>query len=202
MGTPVRSATPERLDPEQRFSVADPGKEWRRGHRIPVVPSFDGYRAYAILGVVLFHIFQISGVFAAVGDSAIGVLFWGVLPRSLDVLFIVSGFVIYLPTVVRDGDFGRVSAFAVRRVRDLPDPLRGHLVPAPRVLAARRRKCRSGARLERDRVPGVDWLCVPFCPLPRTSGPQMGASLRATRPGCRRGDDNRWSWLACPPSSP
>ena len=48
-----------------------------------------------------------------------GVLFWGVLPRSLDVLFIVSGFVIYLPTVVRDGDFGRVSAFAVRRAARL-----------------------------------------------------------------------------------
>ena len=77
MGTPVRSVAPERQDPEQQFSVADPGKEWRRGHRIPVVPSFDGYRAYAIIGVVLFHIFQVSGVFAAVGDSALGVLFWG-----------------------------------------------------------------------------------------------------------------------------
>lgn len=46
-------------------------------------------------------------------------LFWGILPRSLDVLFIVSGFVIYLPTVVRDGDFGRISAFAVRRAARL-----------------------------------------------------------------------------------
>lgn len=119
MGTPVRSATPERPDPEQRFSVADPGKEWRRGHRIPVVPSFDGYRAYAIISVVLFHIFQVSGAFGAAGDSAAGVLFWGILPRSLDVLFIVSGFVIYLPTVVRDGDFGRVSAFALRRAARL-----------------------------------------------------------------------------------
>jgi peptidoglycan/LPS O-acetylase OafA/YrhL len=47
------------------------------------------------------------------------VLFWGILPRSLDVLFIVSGFVIYLPTVVRDGDFGRVSSFAIRRAARL-----------------------------------------------------------------------------------
>jgi peptidoglycan/LPS O-acetylase OafA/YrhL len=118
----VRTATPNRpegTDPEARFSVADPGKEWRRGHRIPVVPSFDGYRAYAILCVCLFHIFQVSGAFAAAGDSALGVLFWGVLPRSLDVLFIVSGFVIYLPTVVRDGDFGQVSAFAARRAARL-----------------------------------------------------------------------------------
>jgi peptidoglycan/LPS O-acetylase OafA/YrhL len=47
------------------------------------------------------------------------VLSWGILPRSLDVLFIVSGFVIYLPTVVRDGDFGRVSSFALRRAARL-----------------------------------------------------------------------------------
>jgi peptidoglycan/LPS O-acetylase OafA/YrhL len=47
------------------------------------------------------------------------VLFWGILPRSLDALFIVSGFVIYLPTVVRDGDFGRVSSFAIRRAARL-----------------------------------------------------------------------------------
>ena len=39
----------QRRDPEAGFAIADPGKEWRRGHRIPVVPSFDGYRAYAIL---------------------------------------------------------------------------------------------------------------------------------------------------------
>ena len=118
----VRSGSPrpaQGADPEQRFAVADPGKEWRRGHRIPVVPSFDGYRAYAILFVCLFHIFQVSGAFAAAGDSAVGVISWGILPRSLDVLFIVSGFVIYLPTVVRDGDFGRVSAFAIRRAARL-----------------------------------------------------------------------------------
>jgi acetyltransferase len=118
----VRSTSPSSTgttDPEERFAVADPGKEWRRGHRIPVVPSFDGYRAYAILFVVLFHIFQVSGAFNAAGDSFLGILFWGILPRSLDVLFIVSGFVIYLPTVVRDGDFGSLSAFAVRRAARL-----------------------------------------------------------------------------------
>lgn len=116
------SATPSpsgSTDPEERFAVADPGKEWRRGHRIPVVPSFDGYRAYAILGVVLFHVFQVSGVFFSARNSALGLIAWGILPRSLDVLFIVSGFVIYLPTVVRDGDFGRINAFAIRRAARL-----------------------------------------------------------------------------------
>lgn len=117
---PSANPNPTRgTDPEARFTVADPGKEWRRGHRIPVVPSFDGYRAYAILFVCLFHIFQVSGTFNATRDDPLGVVFWGILPRSLDVLFIVSGFVIYLPTVVRDGDFGRVSAFAIRRAARL-----------------------------------------------------------------------------------
>ena len=109
----MRPAIPDR---EAQFSVADPGKAWRRGHRIPVVPSFDGYRAYAILGVVLFHVFQVSGVYAAAGSSALGVLLWGVLPRCLDALFIISGFVIYLPTAARDGNFGPISSFAIRRV--------------------------------------------------------------------------------------
>ena len=97
----------------------DPGKGWRGAHGIPIVPVFDGYRAMAILGVVLFHVFQVSGVFAALGDSAVGTIAWGLLPHSLDVLFIVSGFVIYLPTVARGGDFGRVSAFAIRRAARL-----------------------------------------------------------------------------------
>ena len=54
-----------RRDPEAGFAVADPGKAWRRGHRIPVVAAFDGYRGWAVLGVVLFHVFEISGAFKA-----------------------------------------------------------------------------------------------------------------------------------------
>jgi peptidoglycan/LPS O-acetylase OafA/YrhL len=100
-------------------SGIDPGKSWRGAHGIPVVPVFDGYRAAAIIGVVLFHVFQASGVFVALGDSTLGTFTWGLLPHSLDVLFIVSGFVIYLPTVARGGDFGRVSAFAIRRAARL-----------------------------------------------------------------------------------
>ena len=109
----------QRADPEARFAVSDPGKEWRRGHRIPVIPAFDGYRAYAILCVALFHVFQVSGVFGAAGNNAVGVLAWGFLPRCLDALFIISGFVIYLPTAARDGEFGSVRSFAIRRVARL-----------------------------------------------------------------------------------
>jgi peptidoglycan/LPS O-acetylase OafA/YrhL len=84
-----------------------------------VVPAIDGYRAYATIGVVLFHIFQVAGVFGLVGGSVLGELYWGVLPRSLDALFIISGFVIYLPTAARGGDFGPVGSFAIRRVARL-----------------------------------------------------------------------------------
>jgi peptidoglycan/LPS O-acetylase OafA/YrhL len=100
-------------------SGIDPGKSWRGEHGIPIVPIFDGYRAAAIIGVVLFHVFQASGVFAVLDDSFGGTIAWGLLPHSLDVLFIVSGFVIYLPTVARHGDFGRVSSFAIRRTARL-----------------------------------------------------------------------------------
>jgi peptidoglycan/LPS O-acetylase OafA/YrhL len=113
------AAQATRRDPEAGFDVADPGKEWRRGHQIPVVAAFDGYRGWAVLGVVLFHIFQFSGAFNAMGDSPLGILAWGILPRSIQGLFIVSGFVIFLPTVARDGDFGRLSSFALRRAARL-----------------------------------------------------------------------------------
>jgi peptidoglycan/LPS O-acetylase OafA/YrhL len=84
-----------------------------------VVAAFDGYRGWAVLGVVLFHVFEISGAFIAMGDSALGVLSWGILPRSIQALFITSGFVIYLPTAARNGNFGRLSPFVIRRAARL-----------------------------------------------------------------------------------
>jgi acetyltransferase len=108
-----------RRDPEAGFAVADPGKAWRRGNQIPVVAAFDGYRGWAVLGVVLFHVFEISGAFKTMGDSALGVLSWGILPRSIQALFITSGFVIFLPTAARNGDFGRLTPFAIRRAARL-----------------------------------------------------------------------------------
>jgi peptidoglycan/LPS O-acetylase OafA/YrhL len=119
---PVPSTIPRPsggTDPEAHFSVSDPGKAWRRRNQIPVVPTIDGYRAFATTGVVLFHVFQVAGVFGLVGGAALGELYWGILPRSLDALFIISGFVIYLPTAARGGDFGPVGSFAIRRVARL-----------------------------------------------------------------------------------
>jgi acetyltransferase len=106
---------------EARFTAADPGKQWRRGQGIPVVPAFDGYRAWAILGIVLFHVFFVTGILITSLHPAWGLFTWAILPRGIEVLFIVSGFVVYLPTVARDGNFGRIGAYAIRRgARILP----------------------------------------------------------------------------------
>jgi peptidoglycan/LPS O-acetylase OafA/YrhL len=97
----------------------DPGKQWRGSQGIPVVPLLDTYRAIAILGVVLFHIFQVSGVFAALGDSVAGDLSFAMLAHTLDILFLVSGFVMFLPTAARGGEFGSIRYFALRRAARL-----------------------------------------------------------------------------------
>ena len=46
-------------------------------------------------------------------------LAWGAPPAQPRCLFIISGFAIYLPTAARDGDFGSVRSFAIRRVARL-----------------------------------------------------------------------------------
>ena len=89
----------------------DPGKEDRAATGIPVVPVMDGFRAYAILAIVLFHLAYYT---SELSSPASRVLLWGTLPNLVDALFIVSGFVVFLPTVAR-GRFGRVREYALRR---------------------------------------------------------------------------------------
>lgn len=97
----------------------DPGKEARAATGIPVVPAFDGFRAYAIFGVVAVHILGFSGVLIALGDGTRFQLVQGTLGQAIDVLFVISGFVVFLPTVARGGEFGGVRAFAIRRAARL-----------------------------------------------------------------------------------
>ncbi|MCB0858604.1 MAG: acyltransferase [Solirubrobacterales bacterium] len=94
--------------------IADPGKEARSRAGIPIVPAFDGFRAFAILGVVAIHLIQISGLGNTVDDS-VGRLLWGSFGRAVEALFIISGFVVYLPTAARGGEFGRFVPYAIRR---------------------------------------------------------------------------------------
>ncbi len=79
-----------------------------------MVPSFDGFRAFAILGVVAIHVILSAGVSRRAGDDALGQVIWGTVGQAVDALFIVSGFVVFLPTVARGG-FGNVGDYAIRR---------------------------------------------------------------------------------------
>ncbi len=99
--------------------LADPGKQDRSARGIPVVPAFDAYRGVAVLGIVIFHILASSGLLIRAGESAPAQLVWGTLPYTVDIFFIVSGFVMFLPAAARDGRFGSVRTFAVRRAARL-----------------------------------------------------------------------------------
>lgn len=108
--------TDARSDVAARESkVVDPGKQWRAAQGLPIVPAFDGFRAYAVLGVIVVHLLLISGFLASTDETPARVLAWGTVGQMLDMLFIISGFVIFLPTVARAGQFGSVRGFAIRR---------------------------------------------------------------------------------------
>jgi peptidoglycan/LPS O-acetylase OafA/YrhL len=77
------------------------------------VPVLDGFRGYAILGVVSLHLLLLSKV-AQPGNHA-GLVAWGVLGNIIDTFFIISGFVIFLPVVRRAGNLGSVRDFALGR---------------------------------------------------------------------------------------
>lgn len=95
---------------------SDPGKQYRARTGIPIVPALDGFRAFAILGIVLLHLL---GVYLRPDSWTTLTLTRGFLPNFVDVLFILSGFVVFLPTVVRGGDFGSVKGYAIRRAARL-----------------------------------------------------------------------------------
>lgn len=95
--------------------LSDPGKEARRRAGLPVVPAFDGYRAFAIFAVVLLHLATLSGLSAVGREDLIARVIWGTVGHAVEILFIVSGFVVFLPTVARKGDFGGIFSFAIRR---------------------------------------------------------------------------------------
>jgi peptidoglycan/LPS O-acetylase OafA/YrhL len=100
-------------------TTTDPGKQSRVASNIPVVAAFDGYRAYAILGIVVFHLLSSSGVLAVAGSNWFAYLILGTVGQFIDILFIISGFVVFLPTVARRGEFGNVSSYALRRAARL-----------------------------------------------------------------------------------
>jgi len=95
------------------MQLADPGQEDRKSRGIPVVPVFDGYRAVAIFGIVLLHLTA-----AGPGGETWFRIQTATLGQAIDILFIVSGFVVFLPTAAQ-GKFGSVKSYAVRRAARL-----------------------------------------------------------------------------------
>ena len=113
------SATPAGGAVDATATATDPGKQSRVASQIPVVAAFDGYRAYAILGIIVLHLLGGSGVLVVAGSDWFGQLIRGTLGQFVVILFIISGFVVFLPTVAREGEFGSVPSYAMRRAARL-----------------------------------------------------------------------------------
>ena len=77
--------------------------------------ALDGFRAYAILGVVAIHLLGASGVFAATAGTATAVVLWLPLGNTIDAFFIISAFVLFLPVIRRGGAFGSRARFWIGR---------------------------------------------------------------------------------------
>lgn len=92
----------------------DPGKQSRQREGIPVIPELDGFRAMTVLAVIGSHAMLFSGLFLAQAGTSLAE--WvDLLSITVDAFFIISGFVLFLPTVVNGGDMGSVRGFAIRR---------------------------------------------------------------------------------------
>lgn len=79
------------------------------------VAVLDGLRAFALGGVVIFHLLGISGVLTTGGRSWHEWAIWTVFGNTLDIFFIMSGFALFLPVIRRGGEIGRVSDWYLKR---------------------------------------------------------------------------------------
>jgi acetyltransferase len=172
MAPPIRKP-PESPKPHahQAPPFADPGKQERFSTGVPVVPAFDGYRGFAILGVVLFHILASSGLLLRAGERWEAQLVWGTLPYTISVFFIVSGFVMFLPVAARDGRFGSIGTFALRRAARLFPAFWLALLIALLLLAALPQSARVADGLSAVPMPGAGEILLNF------SGQQTWATL-------------------------
>lgn len=108
-------------EPNQRPRELDPGKIERSKSGIPIVHTIDGFRAVAVLSILVFHLISPTGLRATLPDTAAVEVLVEAMPRMIDVLFIISGFVLFMPTAHRGGQFGNVAGYAISRAaRILP----------------------------------------------------------------------------------
>jgi peptidoglycan/LPS O-acetylase OafA/YrhL len=98
----------------QRDRVTEPAPAPKR------VGVIDGFRAYAILGVVSLHLLGIAG--ATMPGTTSSLVIWGLLGNVIDAFFIVSGFVLFLRVVRRGGQLGSLRDYAIGRGARLMPP--------------------------------------------------------------------------------
>ena len=78
-----------------------------------VVPAIDGLRGLSAILVAIFHCWVFTDARLGDGDLRALVAAFG---RGVDFFFVISGFVLFLPVVLRNGRFGDVRAYLVRRI--------------------------------------------------------------------------------------
>ncbi|MGA8928035.1 MAG: acyltransferase [Solirubrobacterales bacterium] len=118
-GLRATAAAGKRHDEHIVPPLADPGKQDRSAHGIPVVPEFDGYRAFAIFAILTTHLLIVAKIVGGINGDWGDQLLAGVGAWLISILFIVSGFVVFLPTVARGGEFGNVRGYGLRRAARL-----------------------------------------------------------------------------------
>lgn len=79
------------------------------------IAEFDGLRAYALGGVVLFHLLGISGIVRPGEGGAVDQVLWAIFGNTIDFFFIISGFLLFLPLIRRGGRVGSLRDFYLRR---------------------------------------------------------------------------------------
>ena len=85
----------------------------------PVVPVADGFRGLAMLAVMAYHVLAVTGAPLPGAHAISDVVLGGYL--GVDIFFVLSGFLLFLPVAAAGGAFGDLKSYALRRgARILP----------------------------------------------------------------------------------
>ena len=93
-----------------------PGTDFVPGSVKGRIGAFDGLRAYALFGIVVMHLFGISGVLAVGRDDTVSRVIWTFFGNTIDLFFVISGFLLFLPVVRRGELKGGTRNFYIRRL--------------------------------------------------------------------------------------